>query len=127
MIPRTYVMARTKGCHRMWDNCETGEEHHPGLNLSSQSASNVLRAPHSGESGGWLARGRFIMAAYVVGVDARGPLCGCSILSIGRGGHVTAEDLHPVPLHKRGGSGEGYMLCDDCGVLAELPSDITLN
>jgi len=42
-------------------------------------------------------------------------------------GHVTAEDLHPVPLHKRGGSGEGYMLCDDCGVLAELPSDITLN
>jgi hypothetical protein len=40
---------------------------------------------------------------------------------------VTAEDLHPVPLHKRGGSGEGYMLCDDCGVLAELPSDITLN
>jgi hypothetical protein len=71
--------------------------------------------------------GRFIMAAYVVGVDARCPLCGCSILSIGRGGHVMAEDLHPVPLHKFGGSGEGYMLCDDCGVLAELPSDITLN
>jgi hypothetical protein len=67
------------------------------------------------------------MAAYVAGVDARCPLCGCSILSIGSGGHVLTEDLHPVPLHKGGGSGEGYMLCDDCGVLAELPSDITLN
>ena len=68
------------------------------------------------------------MATHVVGsVDARCPLCGESILSIGRGGHVTAEDLHPIPLYRRGGSGEGYMLCDDCGVLAELPSDITLN
>lgn len=55
---------------------------------------------------------------------ARCPLCGVQILSIGRGGHVMAEDLHPVPMHKRGGSGEGYMLCDDCGVLAELPDDV---
>jgi hypothetical protein len=70
----------------MWDNCETGDESHPGLNLSPPV--RVQRV---------------------------------------EGGHVTAEDLHPVPLHKRGGSGEGYMLCDDCGVLAELPSDITLN
>lgn len=67
------------------------------------------------------------MAAVVVAVDARCPLCGSSILSIGRGGRVTAEDLHPVPLHKGGRSGEGYMLCDDCGVLAQLPSDLTLN
>ena len=36
------------------------------------------------------------MAAYVAGVDARCPLCGCSILSIGRGGHVMTEDLHPI-------------------------------
>jgi len=68
------------------------------------------------------------MATHVVGsVDARCPLCGASILSIGQGGHVTAEDLHPIPLYRRGGAGEGYMLCDDCGVLAELPADITLN
>ena len=65
------------------------------------------------------------MAAYVVGVDARCPLCGESILSVDGGGRVTSEDLHPIALSRSGG--EGYMLCDDCGVLAELPSDITLN
>jgi hypothetical protein len=70
---------------------------------------------------------RIPMAAFLVGVDARCPLCGTSILSVGRSGRVLAEDLHPVPLFKAGHSGEGYMLCDDCGVLAELPSDITLN
>jgi hypothetical protein len=32
-----------------------------------------------------------------------------------------------VPLHPRGGSGEGYMVCDDCGVLAELSAELTLN
>ena len=67
------------------------------------------------------------MSTTVVGMDAHCPLCGVAILSIGRGGRVTAEDLHPVPMYKRGGSGEGYMLCDDCGVLAELPPNITLN
>ena len=61
-----------------------------------------------------------------VSINAECPLCGTHILSIGRGGRVTAEDLHPVPLH-RGGRSEGYMLCDECGVLAELPSDLTLN
>ena len=67
------------------------------------------------------------MASFAVAVDARCPLCGDSILSVGLGGRVTAEDLHPVPLYRRGDTGEGYMLCDDCGVLAELPLDITLN
>jgi hypothetical protein len=38
-----------------------------------------------------------------------------------------AEDLHAVPLHRRGGAGEGYMVCDDCGVLAELSAELTLN
>jgi hypothetical protein len=66
------------------------------------------------------------MATFVVGVDARCPLCGESILSISRAGYVEAADLHPVPLYRRR-SGEGYMLCDDCGTLAELPSDVTLN
>ena len=60
-------------------------------------------------------------------VDARCPLCGESILSVDRGGRVTSEDLHPVALSRRGGSGEGYMLCDDCGMLADLPTDLTIN
>jgi hypothetical protein len=48
-------------------------------------------------------------------------------LSFGLGGRVVAEDLHPVPLHRQGGTGEGYMVCDDCGVLAELSAELTLN
>jgi hypothetical protein len=63
----------------------------------------------------------------VVALDARCPLCGSPILSFGRGGQVTAEDLHPVPLHRRGSAGEGYMICDECAVLANLPPDLTLN
>jgi hypothetical protein len=59
-------------------------------------------------------------------VDARCPLCGESILSVDRGGRVTSEDLHPIAL-SRGGAGEGYMLCDDCGMLAELPTGLTIN
>jgi hypothetical protein len=66
------------------------------------------------------------MAAFAVAVDARCPLCGTSILSVGRGGRVSAEDLHPVPLYT-GRGGQGYMVCEDCGVLAELPRNITLN
>jgi predicted RNA-binding Zn-ribbon protein involved in translation (DUF1610 family) len=58
-------------------------------------------------------------------VDARCPLCGESILSVDGGGHVTSEDLHPIALSRR--AGEGYMLCDDCGLLAELPTDLTIN
>jgi hypothetical protein len=60
-------------------------------------------------------------------VDARCPLCGESILSVDGGGRVTSEDLHPVALYRRGGSGEGYMLCDDCGMLADLPTNLTIN
>jgi len=67
------------------------------------------------------------MATFVVGVDARCPLCGESILSINSWGHVEAADLHPVPLYRRPGTAEGYMLCDDCGTLAELPAGLTLN
>jgi hypothetical protein len=67
------------------------------------------------------------MAAFVVAVDARCPLCGALVLSVGRGGRVSAEDLHPVPLHRRGGAVEGYMVCDQCAVLAQLPADLTLN
>jgi hypothetical protein len=66
-------------------------------------------------------------AGFVHGADARCPLCESTILSIGRNGRVEAEDLHPVPLYRSRHAGEGYMLCDECGVLAELPADITLN
>jgi hypothetical protein len=64
---------------------------------------------------------------FVFAADARCPLCGETILSIGRGGRVEAEDLHPVPLYRSRRAGEGYMLCDECGLLAELPADLTLN
>jgi hypothetical protein len=67
------------------------------------------------------------MNAVAVGVEARCPLCGVSILSVGRGGRVLSEDLHPVPLYRRGRFGEGFMLCDECGMLADLPRDVTLN
>lgn len=62
-----------------------------------------------------------------VGIEALCPLCGVSILSVGSGGRVVAEDVHPVALHRRGRFGEGFMLCDECGMLADLPSDVTLN
>jgi hypothetical protein len=67
------------------------------------------------------------MAAFAAAVDARCPLCGSSILTVGREGHVTAEDLHPVPMRRYRGSMEGYMLCDECGVLAEMSREISLN
>jgi hypothetical protein len=75
----------------------------------------------------WSAHREVKMAAFVVAVDARCPLCGVLVLSVGRGGRVSAEDLHPVPLYRRGGAVEGYMVCDQCAVLAQLPGDLTLN
>ena len=64
-------------------------------------------------------------AAFVPVVDARCPLCGTSIMTIGRTGRVLSGDMHPVSLRR--GHGEGYMLCDECAVLAEMPRDLTLN
>jgi hypothetical protein len=61
-----------------------------------------------------------------VAIDARCPLCGASVLSVSPAGRVLAEDVHAIPLGRRGGGG-GYTLCDDCGVLAHIPSDLTLN
>ena len=60
-----------------------------------------------------------------VAVQARCPLCGSPVLSVGRHGRVIAEDVHPIqigPEFRR-----GYSLCDDCGLLADLPNDLTLN
>jgi hypothetical protein len=70
---------------------------------------------------------RVVMAAFVVAVDACCPLCGVSILSIGRGGRVESSDLHPVALYRSRVAGRGYMVCDDCGTLAELSASITRN
>ena len=65
------------------------------------------------------------MGTTIATVQALCPLCGSTVLSIGRSGRVFAEDLRPIPLGPE--SGRGYTLCDDCGVLANLPTDLTLN
>ena len=56
---------------------------------------------------------------------ARCPLCGSPVLSVERSGRVVAFELRSVPL--AGEFGRGYTLCDDCGVLADLPSGLTVN
>jgi hypothetical protein len=68
------------------------------------------------------------MAAFALAVDARCPVCGAPILSIGVSGRVLAEDLHLVPLrtHDRR-FGQAYTVCDDCGTLAEMTDELTLN
>ena len=58
-------------------------------------------------------------------VDARCPLCGSLVLSVARSGRVVAFDLRAIPLGDD--FGRGYTLCDDCGVLADLPTGLTLN
>ncbi|OFV86832.1 MAG: hypothetical protein A2V74_01800 [Acidobacteria bacterium RBG_16_70_10] len=65
------------------------------------------------------------MSTDMVAIQARCPLCGASVLSSGRGGHVVEGALHPVPLGED--VTRGYTLCDDCGVLADLPANLTLN
>jgi len=68
------------------------------------------------------------MAAFALAVDARCPVCGAPILSVGSTGRVLAQDLHLVPLraHEKR-AGQAYTVCDDCGMLAEMSPDITLN
>ena len=66
------------------------------------------------------------MAAFAHAVDARCPLCGAPILSVGASGHVVALDLHLVPLRAHDRRGGQYTVCDDCGTLAET-TDLTLN
>ncbi len=62
--------------------------------------------------------------SIVAAVHARCPLCGSPILSVA-GGKVLAFDLRAIPLGNE--FGRGYTLCDDCGVLADLPAGVTLN
>ena len=70
------------------------------------------------------------MATHVAArnaVDAHCPLCGESILTVNSHGRIISEDLHPIPLYSHGRSGEGYMVCDECGFLAELSGTFTVN
>ena len=64
------------------------------------------------------------MGTSFAAVHACCPLCG-SVLSIGRSGRILDEDLHPIRLGDE--LGRGFTLCDDCGILADLPTDLTLN
>jgi hypothetical protein len=59
------------------------------------------------------------------GVEARCPLCGSPVLSVARTGKVVAFDLRAIPIGQE--LGRGYTLCDSCGILADLPSGLTLN
>ena len=68
-----------------------------------------------------------VMLSAAVALEARCPLCSSSILSLGRGGRLEAEDLHSVPLYTTRRPGEGYILCDECALLAELPGELALN
>ena len=65
------------------------------------------------------------MGASLMAVSARCPLCDSRVLSVSRAGHVRSDELHPIAMGRENGS--GYTLCEDCGVLADLPSDLTLN
>jgi hypothetical protein len=65
------------------------------------------------------------MGTTIAAVQALCPLCGSPVLSVGRSGRVFSEDLHPIQLGPE--FGRGYTVCDDCGVLANLPTDLTLN
>lgn len=63
------------------------------------------------------------MATHVAAagnVDAHCPLCGESILTVNSRGRILSEGMHPLPLYAHGRHGEGYMVCDGCGFLAQL-------
>ena len=65
--------------------------------------------------------------AASVETHAHCPLCGESILSVTASGRIVSDDSHPIPLYAHGRAGEGYMLCDGCGFLAQLNVRLTLN
>lgn len=65
------------------------------------------------------------MAATVPMLRAHCPLCGSPVLSVARSGHAFDEDVHPIQVGLD--LGLGYTLCQACGVLADMPSDLTLN
>jgi hypothetical protein len=66
-------------------------------------------------------------APHELGLYASCPICGERVDSMSNSDWVLAEDLRPVPLHRRWGRSEIYGLCDECTVLAHLPAHATLN
>ncbi len=59
-------------------------------------------------------------------VEARCPLCGASILSIGRGGRVEVHETQAFPLYRGHAAGGGFLVCDECAALAQR-RDLSLN
>jgi hypothetical protein len=66
------------------------------------------------------------MASMSLAVDARCPLCGSRVLSVSRTGRVLTDDVGAISV-SRPGAASAYTLCDDCSVLAALPSNLSLN
>jgi predicted RNA-binding Zn-ribbon protein involved in translation (DUF1610 family) len=60
-------------------------------------------------------------------VETRCPLCGDSILTVSSRGRILSEDMHAIPLHTHGRHGEGYMVCDGCGFLAQFSRTHSVN
>ena len=90
-------------------------------------ASYPVSAPYGVSRTARAEEGGTMHAIAAGGLRAECPLCGGSILTVGHGGHLDADELYAVPLHRRGRFGEGFTLCDECGMLADLPPDVTLN
>src|SRR5262245_49987786 len=103
---------------------EDSDPAHPRLNLRRRSGVESIEGWRGGPGRG--PAGEITMATFVAAFDTPCPLCGSPVLSLGRGGRVLAEDIHAIPLHRHRG-GESYTLCDDCAVLALLPTDLTVN
>jgi hypothetical protein len=61
----------------------------------------------------------------VATLQARCPLCGSAVRSLSRHGRVVTEDLRAIRLGAE--LGRAYALCDDCGILANLPTCLTVN
>lgn len=65
------------------------------------------------------------MGTSIVAVHASCPLCGSPVLSIERSGRVIDGDLHAIQVGRE--AGRGYIVCDRCALLADLPTNLTLN
>ena len=65
------------------------------------------------------------MATTMPALSATCPLCGVPVLSVNGIGQVESDEVHPVSLGRH--CNAGYTLCDGCGVLTDLPTNLTLN
>jgi hypothetical protein len=66
------------------------------------------------------------MASPVVSaVEMECPLCGRAMRTTGP--FADGGGAHLVALFKHGGGAEGFLLCAECGMLADFPAGITMN